>query len=87
MCNGVERVKDPRTTQCVMEWNVLKIHEHSMCNGVERVKDQQNNTDDMFRKQKENKIEGCTKYRDIKGALYRIQILCRRYTFWSYPAG
>ena len=22
----------------------------------------------------------------IKGALYRIQILCRRYTFWSYPA-
>ena len=22
-----------------------------------------------------------------KGALYRIQILCRRYTFWSYPAG
>ena len=23
----------------------------------------------------------------IKGALYRIQILCRRYTFWSYPAG
>ena len=27
MCNGVEHVKDPRTTQCVMEWNVLKIHE------------------------------------------------------------
>ena len=28
-------------------------------------------------------------YKDmyIKGALYRIQILCRRYTFWSYPAG
>ena len=24
---------------------------------------------------------------EIKGALYRIQILCRRYTFWSYPAG
>ena len=24
---------------------------------------------------------------DVKGALYRIQILCRRYTFWSYPAG
>ena len=23
----------------------------------------------------------------IKGALYRIQILCRRYTFWSDPAG
>ena len=23
----------------------------------------------------------------LKGALYRIQILCRRYTFWSYPAG
>ena len=23
----------------------------------------------------------------IKGALYRIQILCRRYTFWSYPVG
>ena len=23
----------------------------------------------------------------FKGALYRIQILCRRYTFWSYPAG
>ena len=23
----------------------------------------------------------------IKGALYRIQIVCRRYTFWSYPAG
>ena len=23
----------------------------------------------------------------IKGALYRIQILCRRYTLWSYPAG
>ena len=23
----------------------------------------------------------------IKGALYIIQILCRRYTFWSYPAG
>ena len=23
----------------------------------------------------------------VKGALYRIQILCRRYTFWSYPAG
>ena len=22
----------------------------------------------------------------LKGALYRIQILCRRYTFWSYPA-
>ena len=22
----------------------------------------------------------------FKGALYRIQILCRRYTFWSYPA-
>ena len=22
----------------------------------------------------------------IKGALYRIKILCRRYTFWSYPA-
>ena len=22
----------------------------------------------------------------IKGELYRIQILCRRYTFWSYPA-
>ena len=35
-----------------MEWNVLKI--------------QQNNTDVMFRKQKENKIEGCTKYIDIK---------------------
>ena len=25
--------------------------------------------------------------RSLKGALYRIQILCRRYTFWSYPAG
>ena len=25
--------------------------------------------------------------RFLKGALYRIQILCRRYTFWSYPAG
>ena len=25
--------------------------------------------------------------KSIKGALYRIQILCRRYTFWSYPAG
>ena len=24
---------------------------------------------------------------DFKGALYRIQILCRRYAFWSYPAG
>ena len=24
---------------------------------------------------------------NFKGALYRIQILCRRYTFWSYPAG
>ena len=23
----------------------------------------------------------------LKGALYRIQILRRRYTFWSYPAG
>ena len=23
---------------------------------------------------------------DIKGALYRIQILCRRYIFLSYPA-
>ena len=23
----------------------------------------------------------------FKGALYRIQILCRRYTCWSYPAG
>ena len=23
----------------------------------------------------------------FKGALYRIQKLCRRYTFWSYPAG
>ena len=23
----------------------------------------------------------------FKVALYRIQILCRRYTFWSYPAG
>ena len=23
----------------------------------------------------------------LKGAHYRIQILCRRYTFWSYPAG
>ena len=23
----------------------------------------------------------------LKGALYIIQILCRRYTFWSYPAG
>ena len=23
----------------------------------------------------------------VKGALYIIQILCRRYTFWSYPAG
>ena len=23
----------------------------------------------------------------LKGALYRIQILCQRYTFWSYPAG
>ena len=23
----------------------------------------------------------------LKGALYRIQILCRRYTFWSYLAG
>ena len=22
----------------------------------------------------------------FKGALYRIQILCRRYAFWSYPA-
>ena len=26
-------------------------------------------------------------YWNIKGALYRIEILCRRYTFWSYPAG
>ena len=25
--------------------------------------------------------------RAIKEALYIIQILCRRYTFWSYPAG
>ena len=23
----------------------------------------------------------------LKGALYIIQILCRRYTFWSYPTG
>ena len=23
----------------------------------------------------------------IKEALYKIQILCRRYTFWSYSAG
>ena len=23
----------------------------------------------------------------IKGALYRIQIICRRYTLWSYPTG
>ena len=23
----------------------------------------------------------------VKGTLYRIKILCRRYTFWSYPAG
>ena len=23
----------------------------------------------------------------FKGALYIIQMLCRRYTFWSYPAG
>ena len=23
----------------------------------------------------------------LKGALYRIQILCRRCTFWSYSAG
>ena len=23
----------------------------------------------------------------VNVALYRIQILCRRYTFWSYPAG
>ena len=28
------------------------------------------------------KSRGC-----IKGTLYIIQILCRRYTFWSYPAG
>ena len=26
-------------------------------------------------------------FEQLKGALYRIQILCRRYTFWSYPAG
>ena len=30
-------------------------------------------------------LRGPTK--SIKGALYIIQILCRRYTFWSYPAG
>ena len=30
----------------------------------------------------------CVTYLErVKGALYRIQILCRRYTFWSYPAG
>ena len=23
----------------------------------------------------------------LQGALYRIKILCRRYTFWSYPTG
>ena len=23
----------------------------------------------------------------LKGALYIIQILCRRYTYWSYPTG
>ena len=28
-----------------------------------------------------------TVHHGIKGALYRIKILCRRYTFWSYPAG
>ena len=26
-------------------------------------------------------------YSQVKGALYIIQILCRRYTFWSDPAG
>ena len=35
---------------------------------------------------------GCTMnmygfFLHLKGALYRIQIICRRYTFWSYPAG
>ena len=29
----------------------------------------------------------CVQASSVKGALYRIQILCRRYTFWSYPAG
>ena len=26
-------------------------------------------------------------YLNVKRALYRIKILCQRYTFWSYPAG
>ena len=30
---------------------------------------------------------GRSRTQEFKGALYRIQILCRRYTFWSYPAG
>ena len=38
-----------------------------------------------------NRISGyldtCPNQFGFKGALYRIQILCRRYTFWSYPAG
>ena len=29
----------------------------------------------------------CNSVADFKGALYIIQILCRRYAFWSYPAG
>ena len=29
----------------------------------------------------------CEHASSVKGALYIIQILCRRYTFWSYPAG
>ena len=29
--------------------------------------------------------KACIVGKIVKGALYRIQILCRRYTFWSYP--
>ena len=31
--------------------------------------------------------KACIVGKIVKGALYRIQILCRWYTFWSYPAG
>ena len=41
----------------------------------------------IVEKTPEKQCEVNVKWQRLKGALYRIQILCRRYTFWFYPAG
>ena len=74
------------------ESDTVRYLGHIICNSGKYDKDIMRQCQQMYARGNAlfRKFHMCSmsvKIQLFKGALYRIQILCRRYTFWSYPAG